>query len=317
MRHLNDNRAYPPQRRNFSEDWGLDGIPFFDMPSSRGAVYPPPCPFWALQVLPQWHQRCRWGCGPVGSLAELSPGEVGLFVLLSNSVHRVAEAAWCQLDQFERSRLFCVPRLANKVAMFGQFVHTPCFFLECEGPWSRLFLWQHLATLKGQKCEIDSCKWSDLQKSFARGAATDCRPFIDSPDKMAYVCHSLTWHVANMGLVYPHPSPFWWLQVLWLWHQCRWGRRPAGSLAPVSPGEVGLSFLLSNSVQCVAASSQWRMARAAWCRRHPRGGVAPHPWRPRLEAASGAVGGCGGCGVARGDGRFAVHNLWVFAFIWA
>ena len=210
MRHLNDNRAYPPQRRNFSEDWGLDGInvPFFDMPSSRGAVYPPPCPFWALQVLPQWHQRCRWGCGPVGSLAELSPGEVELFVLLSNSVQCLAEAARRQLDQFERSRLFCVPRLANKVAMFGQFVHRPCFFLECEGPWSRLFLWQHLATLKGQKCEIDSCKWSDLQKSFARGAATDCRPFIDSPDKMAYVCHSLTWHVANMGLVYPHRPLF-------------------------------------------------------------------------------------------------------------
>ena len=41
---------------------------------------------------------------------------------------------------------------------------------------SRLFLWQHLTTLKGQKCEIDSCKWSDLQKSLARGAATDCRP---------------------------------------------------------------------------------------------------------------------------------------------
>ena len=34
-------------------------------------------------------------------------------------------------------------------------------------------------------------------------------------------------------------------------------------LAPVSPGEVGLFVLLSNSVQCVAASSQWRMARAA------------------------------------------------------
>ena len=30
------------------------------------------------------------------------------------------------------------------------------------------------------------------------------------------------------------------------------------------------------------------------------------------RAASGAVGGCGGCGVARGDGRFAVHNLWSF-----
>ena len=82
--------------------------------------------------------------------------------------------------------------------------------------------------------------------------------------------------------------------------------------------------------KCVAASSQWRMARAAWCTGHPRGWIekdytrhpqkedAPHPpWQRLLEAASGAVGGCGGCGVARGDGRFAVHNLWVLAFIWA
>ena len=111
--------------------------------------------------------------------------------------------------------------------------------------------------------------------------------------------------------------PFWALQVLSQWHQCRWGRRPAGSLAELSPGEVGLSLLLENSVLCVAASSQWRVACAAWCTRHPQGGVAPHPWPRRLEAASGAVGGCGGCGVARGDGWIAVHNLWVFAFIWA
>ena len=42
-----------------------------------------------------------------------------------------------------------------------------------------------------QTCEIDSCKWSDLEKSFARGAATDFRPFIDSPEKMANIayCH--------------------------------------------------------------------------------------------------------------------------------
>ena len=114
---------------------------------------------------------------------------------------------------------------------------------------SRLFLWQHLTTLKGQKCEIDSCKWSDLQKSLARGAATDCRPFIRT-------------------------VLFWELQVLQRWHQrCRWGSRPAGSLARLSPGEVGLFSLLSNSVHCVAASSQWGVACAAWCTRHPRGGV--------------------------------------------
>ena len=33
-----------------------------------------------------------------------------------------------QLDQFERSKLSFVPRFANLVAMFGQFVETPCFF---------------------------------------------------------------------------------------------------------------------------------------------------------------------------------------------
>ena len=40
----------------------------------------------------------------------------------------VAEAAGCQLDEFERSKLLFVPRFANLVAMFGQFVETPCFF---------------------------------------------------------------------------------------------------------------------------------------------------------------------------------------------
>ena len=33
----------------------------------------------------------------------------------------MAEAAWCQLDQFKRSKLWTVPGLANLVAMFGQF----------------------------------------------------------------------------------------------------------------------------------------------------------------------------------------------------
>ena len=73
------------------------------------------------------HQRCRWGRRPAGSLAELSFGEVELLWLLSNSVHFVAEAARCQLDQFERSKLRRVPRLANLVAMFGQFVRRRVF----------------------------------------------------------------------------------------------------------------------------------------------------------------------------------------------
>ena len=84
--------------------------------------------FWALQVLWWWHQRCRWGRRPAGSLAELSPGEVELWVLPWNSVHCVAEAARCQLDQFERSKLRTVPRLANLVAMFGQFARRRVFF---------------------------------------------------------------------------------------------------------------------------------------------------------------------------------------------
>ena len=133
-------------------------------------------------------------------------------------------------------------------------------------------------------------------------------------------CHKRTFFdmpSSRRGCISP-PSPFWALQVLQQKHQrCRWSRRPAGSLAQFSPGKVGLWELLSNSVQRVAASSQWRVASAGPCTRHPHGGVAPHPWPRRLEAASGAVGGCGGCGVARGDGGIAVHNLWVFAFIWA
>ena len=82
--------------------------------------------FLALEVLSQGHHRHRWGRRPAGSLAQLSPGEVELCVLLSNSVH-MAEAAWCQLDQFERSKFRIVPRLANLVAMFGQFVRPVHF----------------------------------------------------------------------------------------------------------------------------------------------------------------------------------------------
>ena len=70
-----------------------------------------------------------------------------------------------------------MPCLANLVEMFGQFVRRRVCFPMLR-PLSRQFLCQHLATLKGQKCDIDSCKWPDLQKSFARGAVTDWRPFI-------------------------------------------------------------------------------------------------------------------------------------------
>ena len=80
-------------------------------------------------MLQHEHQRCRWGRRPAaGSVAELPPGEVEFLWLLSNSVHCVAGATGSQLDQFERSKLPIVPRVANLVAMFGQFAVTQCFF---------------------------------------------------------------------------------------------------------------------------------------------------------------------------------------------
>ena len=69
------------------------------------------------------------------------------------------------------------------------------FFFNVKGQCHGCFfdnIWQH--------CEIDSCKWSDLQKSFARGPATDCRPFIGLAVKIAYLCHPLAWHIVDSGL---------------------------------------------------------------------------------------------------------------------
>ena len=40
----------------------------------------------------------------------------------------MAEASGCQLDQLERSKLLWVPRFANLVAVFGQFVLDGVFF---------------------------------------------------------------------------------------------------------------------------------------------------------------------------------------------
>ena len=177
----------------------------------------PQSPLWALQVLQRWHQGCRWGGRPAGSLTELSPGEVELWSLLSNSVQCMAETARCQLDQFERSKLLMVPRFANLVAMFGQFVRLlDAVFFQWKGQLSRQFLWQHLATLKGQTCEIDSCKWSDLQKSLARGAATDFRHFTDSPDKIAYLCHPLTWHIVLFSRLPKIPSCAIYAEFQWI-----------------------------------------------------------------------------------------------------
>ena len=182
-----------------------------------------------LQVLWHQHQRCRWGRRPARSLAQLSPGEIELCWLHSISVHCVAEAARCQLDQFERSKLRMVPRLANLVAMFGQFGRR-LICSNVKGHCHSCFF--------DNICGIDRCKWSDLQKSLARGAATDCRPLIPT-------------------------VPLWALQVLWQRHRWRWGRRPAGSLAELSPGEVELWSVLSNSVNCVAEAARRQLDQFA------------------------------------------------------
>ena len=47
--------------------------------------------------------------------------------LQDESINCVAEAAGCQLGQFERSKLRTVPRLAKLAAMFGQFVRRRVF----------------------------------------------------------------------------------------------------------------------------------------------------------------------------------------------
>ena len=117
-------------------------------------------------------------------------------------------------------------------------------------------------------------------------------------------CHGLglRWHKrtffgvpSSHGGWYIPTVPFWALQVLLQWHRrCRWGRGCAGSLAQLSLGEVGLWSLLSNSVRCVAASFQWRMACAAWCTRHPRGRVVKDCFwrRSRRKFLSWEVGFC-------------------------
>ena len=189
--------------------------------------------FWALEVLSQGHQRRWWGRRPVGSLAQLSSGEVELCVLLSNSVHCVAEAAWCQLDQFERSKLLWVPRFANLVAMFGQFVR-PVYFCSNVNAIVTAVSLSTFGNIERPKMWNRQLQMVRLSKSHLQEKRkTDCHPLIP------------TVH-------------FWALEVLSQGHQRRWwGRRPAGSLAQLSSGEVELCVLLSNSVHCVA--------EAAWC----------------------------------------------------
>ena len=66
-------QGLPPTKARVLEDWGLDGI---KVPFST--CHFPAVLFWSRQVLWLWHQRCRWGRRPAGSLAQLSPPEVEL-----------------------------------------------------------------------------------------------------------------------------------------------------------------------------------------------------------------------------------------------
>ena len=202
---------------------------FSDMPSSHGACISPPSPF--------EHSRCFYDDTSADGAADLlevlrnSPMEKLNFAQCSQipsaAWQKLRGASWTNLKEADFSACLVLHKLRCDVwpVRIDAF-----FFLECYGPWSRLFLWQRLATLTGQKCEIDSCKWSDLQKSLARGTATDYQPFVPT-------------------------VLFWELQVLQQRHQCWWGSRPAGSLAQLSPGEVELFPVLSNSVRCVAEAA--------------------------------------------------------------
>ena len=114
----------------------------------------------------------------------------------STAWQKLRVASWTNLREANFSRCLV---LQTWLRCLASSLWRRVLFFECKGPLSRLFLWQQLTTLKGQKCEIHSCKWSDLQKSLARGAATDCRPFVDSSEKMAYLCHPLTWHIVKLS----------------------------------------------------------------------------------------------------------------------
>ena len=211
-------------------------------------------PFWALQVLWRGHQRCRWGRRPAGSLAELSPGEVELWSLLSNSVHCMAEAAWRQLDQFKRSKLLRVPRLANLVAMFGQYVEMPYFFRMSKGHCHGCFfdnIWQHWKAKNvkesvgnGQTCKSHSQEerrqiavlWSP-QSSFEHSRCFDDDTSADGAADLLEVLRNSPLEKLNFDDCSQIPSTAWqklrgaswtnlreadfgWCLVLQTWLQC-------------------------------------------------------------------------------------------------
>ena len=149
----------------------------------------------------------------------------------STAWQKLRGASWTNLREANFSKFLVSQTWLRCLASSLDAVFFRIRMLRPLGP---LFLWQYLATLKGQTCEIDSCELSDLQKSLARGAATDCRPLIPT---VPFWALQVLWQ-RHRGLYIPSALS-WALQVLWLYHQrCRWGRRPAGSLAKLSPGEV-------------------------------------------------------------------------------
>ena len=166
---------------------------FLDMPSFGGAVYPlrpllstpgaltkTPVPMgpqtcwkscatlpwrsWTFSIAFKFHQLRGRSCGvPAGPIWEKQISHGASFCKLR-----------CDVWPVRWDAVFC--------------------FSRCLRPLSRVFVWQHLTALKDQKCEIDSCKWSDLQKSLARGAAT-LPSFYRLSREMAYLRRPRTSHI--------------------------------------------------------------------------------------------------------------------------
>ena len=166
------------------------------MPSSRRGCISPSSSF--------DHSRCFDSDTSADGAADLlevlrnSPLEKldfsGCWRIPSAAWQKLRGASWTNLREANfRSCLI----LQTWLRCLASSLRRRVFFSNVKGHCHGCFFDNILATLKGQKCEIDSCKWSDLQKLIGRGPATDCRPFIDPPDKMAYLCHPLTWHIVS------------------------------------------------------------------------------------------------------------------------
>ena len=169
---------------------------FFSMPSSRGSVYPhrplliTPGALTKTPKMPTGPQTCWKSCATLPWRSWTFMSALKFRPLRGRSCAVPAGPIW--------------EKQASQRAWSCKLGCDVWPVPNVKGQRHRLCLWQHLATLKGQKCEIDSFKWLDLKKSLAWGAATDCRPFVDSPDKMAYLCHLLTWHIVIFSRL-PNP----------------------------------------------------------------------------------------------------------------